>query len=207
MFDTDNDGFRDIYVCNGTFQDVTNQDFITFFADEVVQKMALTGEKEEMEYVMQRMPSNKQYNRLFSNNTDLTFTEAGTESGFDIKSFSNGAAYGDLDNDGDLDLVVNNLNQEAFLYENNSETISNNHFISIKLIGEDKNTYAIGSNIRVYSNASTFNSYLMPSRGFQSSIDYKVVIGIGSKDRIWFDHKPGFISDINLGALTTGASK
>ncbi|MCG8309412.1 MAG: FG-GAP-like repeat-containing protein [Cytophagales bacterium] len=184
MFDTDNDGFRDIYVCNGTFQDVTNQDFITFFADEVVQKMALTGEKEEMEYVMQRMPSNKQYNRLFSNNTDLTFTEAGTESGFDIKSFSNGAAYGDLDNDGDLDLVVNNLNQEAFLYENNSEAISNNHFISIKLIGEDKNTYAIGSNIRVYSNKSTFNSYLMPSRGFQSSIDYKVVIGIGNNTSI-----------------------
>ena len=87
MFDADNDGYRDIYICNGTFQDVTNQDFISFFADEVVQRMAITGEKEEMEYVMNRMPSNMQFNRLFHNNQDLTFSEKGIMSGFDAKSF------------------------------------------------------------------------------------------------------------------------
>ena len=179
MFDTDNDGLRDIYVCNGTFQDVTNQDFISFFTDEVVQKMALTGEKEEMEYVMQRMPSNMQFNRLFHNNNNLTFTESGMESGFNVKSFSNGAAYGDLDNDGDLDLVINNLNQEAFIYENHCETINKHHFISIKLKGDRKNTFALGSKIVVYANSNVHSTYLMPSRGFQSSVDHKVTLGIG----------------------------
>lgn len=184
MFDTDNDGSRDIYVCNGTFQDVTNQDFISFFTDEVVQKMALTGKKEEIEYVMHRMPSNKQYNRYFKNNHNLTFTESGLQSGFTNKSFSNGAAYGDLDNDGDLDLVVNNLNQEAFLYENNSEGIHGNHFISVKLQGKGNNTFAIGSKIHVFADASSYNTYVMPSRGFQSSVDYKAVLGIGKTTTI-----------------------
>ena len=184
VFDADNDAFRDIYICNGTFQDVTNQDFITFFTDEVVQKMALTGQKEEIDYVMRRMPSNKQFNRIFHNNGDLTFTESGRNFGFNQKSFSNGAAYGDLDNDGDLDLVVNNINQEAFLYKNNSESISSNHFISFKLIGDKKNTFAVGSDINVYAGSSIYNNYLIPSRGFQSSIDYKTVVGIGSINTI-----------------------
>jgi len=180
MFDADNDGFRDIYICNGTFQDVTNQDFISFFADEVVQRMALTGEKEEIDYVMNRMPSNKQFNRFFHNNHDLTFAESGKSYGFDTESFSNGAAYGDLDNDGDLDLVVNNLNQEAFVYQNNTSSIRTNHFIAIKLIGDQKNTYALGSKVMAFADGSIFNMYLMPSRGFQSSIDYKIIFGLGS---------------------------
>lgn len=184
MLDADNDGYKDIYVCNGTFQDVTNQDFISFFTDEVVQKMALTGEKEEIEYVMNRMPSNMQYNRFFVNNQDLTFSEKGIPTGFDSKSFSNGAAYGDLDNDGDLDLIVNNLNQDAFVYKNNSESISDNHSISIKLRGDKLNTYALGSKILVYANRHIYSSYLMPSRGFQSSVDYKMVIGLGKSNHI-----------------------
>ena len=184
LFDADNDGYRDIYICNGTYQDVTNQDFIHFFADEVVQRMALTGEKEEIEYVINRMPSNKQFNRFFHNNQDLTFSEAGISSGFNTRSFSNGAAYGDLDNDGDLDLVVNNLNQEAFIYKNNSETITDHHFISVKLKGNNKNSFALGSKVLVYADSSIYNSYLMPSRGFQSSIDYKVVFGLGESTDI-----------------------
>ena len=195
MFDANNDGSRDIYVCNGTFQDVTNQDFISFFTDEVVQKMALTGEKEEIEYVMHRMPSNKQYNRLFLNNKNLTFTESGRASGLNDKSFSNGAAYGDFDNDGDLDLIVNNLNQEALLYKNNSEHIFSNHFVSIKLIGEGNNAFALGSKVLVYADSSIYNTYLMPSRGFQSSVEYKTTMGIGQSSSIdslvviWPDRK------------------
>ncbi len=180
LFDADNDGYRDIYICNGTFHDVTNQDFIHFFTDEVVQRMALTGEKDEIEYVINRMPSNMQYNRFFHNNHDLTFKEIGSKSGFDVKTFSNGAAYGDLDNDGDLDLVINNLNQEAFIYRNNSNKISENHFISVNLEGYGQNKFAIGSLVLAYSGNSVFNTYLMPSRGFQSSVDYKVVLGLGT---------------------------
>jgi len=141
--------------------------------------MALTGEKEEIDYVINKMPSNMQLNRLFHNNHDLTFEESGKPSGFDTESFSNGAAYGDLDNDGDLDLVVNNLNQEAFIYRNNSESVSDNHFISVKLTGDEMNTFALGSKILVYADENIHNTYLIPSRGFQSSVDYKVVIGLG----------------------------
>lgn len=201
LFDADNDGYRDIYVCNGTFQDVTNQDFINFFTDEVVQKMALTGEKEEIEYVMNRMPSNMQFNRFFHNNQDLTFSEIGITSGFNSKSFSNGAAYGDLDNDGDLDLIVNNLNQDAFIYQNNTQSISENHSISIKLKGNKKNTFALGSKILVYANENIYTTYLMPSRGFQSSVDYKVVIGLGkttdidSMKIIWPDKNISLLYD------------
>ncbi len=199
LFDADNDGFRDIYVCNGTYQDVTNQDFISFFADEVVQRMALTGEKEEIEYVINRMPSNKQFNRFFHNNQDLTFSEAGISFGFNTKSFSNGAAYGDLDNDGDLDLVINNLNQEAFIYKNNSESITDHHFISVKLKGNNKNSFALGSKVLVYADSNIYNSYLMPSRGFQSSIDYKIVLGLGKTTNIdsliviWPDMEQSFL--------------
>lgn len=180
LFDADNDGYRDIYICNGTLQDVTNQDFIYFFADEVVQKMALKGEKDEIEYVMNRMPSNMQYNRFFHNNKDLTFSECGIESGFDTKSFSNGAAYGDLDNDGDLDLIINNLNQETFILRNNSNTKLENHYVSVKLDGYEQNKFAVGSLVLVYSDSLIFNNYLIPSRGFQSSVDYKMVFGLGS---------------------------
>lgn len=195
LFDADNDGYRDLYVCTGIYQDVTNQDFIDFFAGEVVQKMALTGEKEDIEYVISRMPSNMQFNRFFHNNQDLTFSETGITSGFNKKSFSNGAAYGDLDNDGDLDLVVNNLNQEAFIYKNNSESINDHHFISVKLKGKIKNSFAIGSKIFVYADSNIFNAYLMPSRGFQSSVDYKIVLGLGETTNIdsliviWPDRK------------------
>jgi hypothetical protein len=184
LFDANNDGFRDIFVSNGTFQDVTNQDFISFFADEVVQKMALNGQKEEVEYVMQRMPSNKQLNRLFLNNKDLTFKEEGKTSGFKAKSFSNGASYGDLDNDGDLDFVVNNLNQEAFVFCNNSEMLSQNHHLSVRLNGDSKNPFALGSAIYAYSGNQVYSAYLIPSRGFQSSVDYKTVMGLGKTNSL-----------------------
>jgi hypothetical protein len=201
MFDAENDGYKDIYICNGIYQDVTNQDFIDYFADNVVRRMALVGEKEEMNYVISRMPSNRLYNRFFHNNHDLTFEEIGVSAGFNTKSFSNGAAYGDLDNDGDLDLVVNNLNHESFLYRNNSESLFNNHYLSVKLKGGENNTFAIGSKVLVYEGENIYNHYLIPSRGYQSSSDYKIVFGIGEVAQIdsliviWPDKKKTVLMD------------
>ncbi|MFQ5445675.1 MAG: VCBS repeat-containing protein [Saprospiraceae bacterium] len=180
MFDADNDGYRDIYICNGIYQDVVDQDFINFFADQVVQKMVLTGQKEEMKSVIDKMPSHPVLNKAFRNNGDLTFDDVGEEWGFTIPTFSNGAAYGDLDNDGDLDLVVNNVNQEALLYRNHAESRTQNHHLSVTLKGSGANTFAIGARVDVYIGTQRLNSQLIPSRGFQSSVDYKMVFGLGA---------------------------
>ncbi len=179
MFDMDNDGLRDIYICNGIYHDLVNQDFINFFADEVIQKMVLTGEKEDMLVVIDKMPSSPLLNKAFHNGGDLTFQDVGKEWGFETPSFSNGAAYSDLDNDGDLDLVVNNLNMESFVFENMANEKLGNHYLSIKLEGAGKNTKAIGAKVFLYKKGEVLNAQLIPTRGFQSSVDYKMVFGLG----------------------------
>jgi hypothetical protein len=181
MFDADNDGWRDIYVCNGIYKDVIDQDFIDFFADEVIQKMALTGKKEQLNEIINRMPSVPILNKFFHNTGKLRFEDKGQDWGFNTGSFSNGAAYGDLDNDGDLDLVVNNVNQEAFLYQNNSETtFPDHHQISVVLKGKGANTFAIGAKVTAFRGAEQINMQCNPARGFQSSVDYKMVMGLGA---------------------------
>ncbi len=181
LFDMDNDGFKDIYVCNGINNDLTNQDFMDFFANGLMQQMVVTGKKEQIENIIAKMPSTPIPNYAFRNNKNLTFTNEATNWGLDTPSFSNGAAYGDLDNDGDLDLIVNNVNQEAFVYRNNSEKNKANHFVKVKLKGENLNKFAIGSVVELFSGKEILRQELIPTRGFQSSIDYVLTFGIGAK--------------------------
>ncbi|HEU5167545.1 MAG TPA: VCBS repeat-containing protein, partial [Chitinophagaceae bacterium] len=181
LFDADNDGLNDIYICNGIYKDVIDQDFIDFFANDIIQKMVMTGEKQEMQQIIDSMPSVPIKNKAFKNNGDLKFSDEGMNWGFTQPSFSNGAAYGDLDNDGDLDLVVNNVNMPCFVYKNNSREINKSHFISFQLEGKSPNKFAIGAKIEVLTDSGVLTREVIPSRGFQSSIDYKVVIGIGNK--------------------------
>lgn len=181
MFDADNDGLSDLYVCNGIFHDVIDQDFIDFFGNDVVQRMVFTGRKEQVDEIIAKMPSNPIPNKMFRNTGNLKFADAGADWGLAAPSFSNGAAYGDLDNDGDLDLVVNNVNQKAFVYRNNASLRQNNHYIGFKLKGSDKNTFAVGSLVKVFSGREVLTRELIPTRGFQSSIDYKIIIGLGNR--------------------------
>ncbi|MBW4359556.1 VCBS repeat-containing protein [Flavobacterium taihuense] len=181
LFDMDNDGYKDIYVCNGISKDLTNQDFMDFFANDLVQRMAVTGKKEDVETVINKMPSTPIPNYAYRNNKDLTFTNEAEKWGLSTPSFSNGAAYGDLDNDGDLDLIVSNVNQEAFVYQNNSEKKKENHFVKVKLKGENQNKFAIGSVVELFSGKDILRQELIPSRGFQSSVDYVMTFGIGTK--------------------------
>ncbi len=181
IFDADNDGLNDIYVSNGIYHDITDQDFIDFFANDVLQKMVATGQKEQVSELIKKMSSQKLVNKFFHNNGSLKFSDDSKAFGFTQASFSNGAAYGDLDNDGDLDLVVNNVNEPAFIYKNNSRETNHNNYISISLKGNGSNTLAIGSKIKVYQDKQVFTKEIIPSRGFQSSMDYKAVIGLGTK--------------------------
>ena len=181
IFDADNDGRSDLYVCNGIYKDVIDQDFIDFFANDIIQRMAITGAKEEMQQIIDSMPSHPILNKAYRNQGNLGFSDEGIKWGFTQPSFSNGAAYGDLDNDGDLDLVVNNVNMSSFVYKNNSRELLSNNYIGIRLIGKGANTFAIGSTIKIYSENEIISRELIPSRGFQSSVDYKIIIGLGNK--------------------------
>ncbi|MFH4969430.1 VCBS repeat-containing protein [Gaetbulibacter sp. M240] len=176
LFDMDNDGYKDIYVCNGIYKDLTNQDFIEFFANEMYQKMAISGVKTSQDSIINIMPSTPVVNYAYRNNRDLTFTNETKQWGFSHPSFSNGAAYGDLDNDGDLDLIVNNLNMPLFVYENNS----NKNYLKVYLKGEKPNTFAVGSIVELFVNGKTLRQELIPSRGFQSSIEYTMTFGLGT---------------------------
>jgi hypothetical protein len=184
MFDADNDGLNDIFVCNGVNRDVTNLDFMQFFANDVIQKMVLTGKKDKVDEVLKHIPVTPVPNKTFRNTGNLNFEDVGMQWGLGVNSFSNGAAYGDLDNDGDLDLIINNENQPSFLFKNNSREANGNHFFSVSLKGDTGNLFAVGTKIKVYAGEELFYRELIPSRGFQSSMDYKQVIGLGKVNRI-----------------------
>jgi hypothetical protein len=179
VFDMDNDGWNDLYVCNGVNKDVTNLDFMDFFANEVNQKMVLSGKKESVDKMLHAIPKTPLPNKVFRNEGNLRFTDVGMEWGMDKTGFSNGAAYADLDNDGDLDLVVCNQNQPASVYKNNSREINRNNYIGFSLTGKLKNPFAVGSKIQLYTGNQILTRELFPSRGFQSSVDYKLIFGLG----------------------------
>nr|WP_240740228.1 FG-GAP-like repeat-containing protein [Allomuricauda hymeniacidonis] len=179
IFDMDNDGLKDIFVTNGINHDLTDLDFVDFFANEIIQKMALTGRKESIDSIINKMPIKPQPNYAYKNNGDITFDNANKEWGFDLPTRSNGAAYGDLDNDGDLDLVINNVNTETFIYKNNTNSIKENNYIQLKLVGEGQNKFALGSLVQFYFGDNIINQELIPSRGFQSSVDYIMTLGLG----------------------------
>ncbi|SMG09549.1 Repeat domain-containing protein [Marivirga sericea] len=178
LFDANMDGYNDIFVSNGVYQDVTDADFMDFFANDVVQRMVLTGKKDKMEDVLAKMPSNPQANKMFINQGNLQFQAEEKAIGLGQETFSNGAAYADLNNDGSLDLVVNNLNHLSTIYKSNAKTDSA-HYLKVTLQFEKPNRDAIGAKVQVYAANMQFHRQMMPSRGFQSSVDYTLHFGLG----------------------------
>jgi hypothetical protein len=195
FFDMDNDGWRDIFVSNGIYKDLTNQDYIEFLGNRDNMARIAEGKKFDYKDFTDKMTSTPIQNYAFINNKNLTFTNKAKELGLGELTFSNGAAYGDLDNDGDLDLVVNNVNMPLSVYKNNCFK-NKNHYLKIKLKGDSANISAIGSNIKVFNKGNQMIFYHQPARGFQSSISPNVLtIGMGnvtsadSVQIIWPDGK------------------
>ena len=142
--------------------------------------MVLTGKKEQVDSIINQKPSVPLRNKAFRNRGDLRFRDVAAECGFVQDTFSYGAAYGDLDRDGDLDLVINNVNQPSMVFENRTEKIDSAHYLSVQLRGTGANSYAIGAKVKAYVGDQIINRQLIPTRGFQSSIDYLVSIGLGT---------------------------
>ncbi len=182
--DFDLDGYKDIHVTNGIRRDVTSRDYISVLANPRTLEAARRGEHMDVMGLIARLDSTPLPNYVFRNRGDLTFEDESGAWGLDTRGFSNGAAYGDLDGDGALDLVVNNVDQEAVVYRNNARTLGDNGYLQIRLRGEGGNRYAIGARVTLRSGERLFVQELEPSRGFQSSVDYTLTFGIGDLDTL-----------------------
>ena len=180
IFDMDNDGLKDIFVANGIYKDLLDQDYVNFAANPEIVKRIMQREKNVIKGLIDSIPSNKVSNYAFQNNSNLKFVNMAKSWGLDLPSYSNGSAYGDLDNDGDLDLVLNNVNMPAFVYENRSKELNpTNSSLTFSLSGENENSLAIGTKITVKANGQKFYQELSPMRGFMSTVDYKIHFGLG----------------------------
>ena len=191
LADFDNDGLRDIHITNGFVHDLTNGDFILFR-----QRLYNTKIVSDQEYIKQLMkqlneiPGRKLKNYFYKNTGQLGFKKMTDEWGISEPSYSNGAAYSDLDNDGDLDIVTNNINDSPFILRNNliAENQKTNadslNYLSIKLVGNDQNLNGLGAIIKVVSDGNVKMIEQNPCRGFMSSIENRMHLGLGKNKKI-----------------------
>lgn len=182
--DFDNDGWKDLFVSNGVLRDMTNLDFVKYGLMYSSKSKSPTRDKKKMWEQISQMETPPLHNYIFRNNHDLGFTNSVKDWGITKTAVSNGAAYADLDNDGDLDLVINNLNSEATIYKNNNSDNKHNHYLKIRLEGDQLNTQGIGAKVFVKTKENTQVQEEYLTRGFQSTIDPIMHIGLGNDSLI-----------------------
>lgn len=208
QFDFDNDGWKDIYVCNGLKKDLTDQDFLEYFNTSGTMNQ-VAQRKLSYKDLLDKLPSVPLPDYAFVNQKNLRFKNAAAQLGFDAPNFSNGAAYGDLDGDGDLDLVVNNVDINAFVYRNMSAEKKQHHYLRIKLKGPAGNSFGYGA--RVLLSAGDMFQVLeqSPTRGFQSSVEPVLHFGLGAQTKIdalevrWPDGKLELLTNLVADTVLT----
>ncbi|MDI9356720.1 MAG: CRTAC1 family protein [Chitinophagaceae bacterium] len=182
LVDFDNDGWKDIFVSNGIMKRPNDMDYINFAMNEAI---AYDENITDAEHI-NKMPNGIVPNYFFKNNTDMTFTDVSQKWGVTNPTISTATAYADLDNDGDIDIVINNINEKATILENttNTKEHTKNNFITIILNGDKKNTFAIGAKITLYAQQKTIYNEIYHTRGFQSCSDTKLTIGLGETTNV-----------------------
>lgn len=207
--DFDLDGWKDAFVSNGYLRDYTDMDFMKYTVADARFEAAKNGNKPfQTHALVQKMPSNKLNNYLFKNNGNLTFSNNSLAWGMTEPRISNAAAYADLDNDGDLDLIVVNNNDPVQLFENSSMNGAGKNYIAIELTGAGANPFAIGAKVEVISsNGLRQLQELYPVRGYQSSQSYRLLFGIPAGTTIdtlhvrWPDHSVTIKSGLPVNQL------
>jgi enediyne biosynthesis protein E4 len=198
--DYDLDGNKDLFVTNGYVKDYTNMDFLKFSTELAADKQQ--DMKTLQKNLLEKMPSSNTENYMFKNNGNLNFSKVTKDWGLNNVGFSSGAVYADLDNDGDLDLVVNKINDYAGVFRNNAETLIKNDYLKVKLKGQVPNIDAIGASVAVFSAGKQFFQQNIPSRGYESSVDRQLVFGLGKNAAIdsvvvvWSDDKKQTLTNV-----------
>ena len=208
--DLDNDGYKDIFVTNGSRRDINNKDYFNkieggdvYFGNENNEN---NEERDNLELV-NNMPSESIDNYVFRNNGDLTFSTANQEWGLSFEGFSNGATYADLDNDGDLEIIINNIDDEALIFENLTSQKKQNNYIKFELKGPKENPFGLGTKITIeYEGVKQFHELTL-TRGFQSSVEPIIHFGLGKSTQIeqvsviWPDGKQQLLNSIEANKL------
>ncbi len=182
LADLDNDGWKDLYVANGYRRDVTDLDYMTYLRDSIERTGGINNKRfPDLNTFLDLLPEYEYQNYTYRNNGELQFDDVTSDWGFNTKSYSNGSAFADLDNDGDLDIIVNNIEQPSFIYENLS---ANKNYIQLKLVGPSNNKFAYGTKVRIYNGDQMQHQELTASRSFYSSSDCILHFGLGNKTDI-----------------------
>ncbi len=205
IFDMDNDGQKDLFVANGIVKNLTDQDYVAFLSDQKNIQAMIEGRMQfDYRKFVDMISTTPIPNFAFRNKGSLQFEDKAAGWGLGEPGFSNGAAYGDLDNDGDLDLIVNNNNAALGVFRNHSVEKLKTHFLRVKLKGNGKNPHAIGAKVYLYQKGQMQFLQQMPNRGFQSSSDLNLVFGLGnnavidSLTVVWPDDKTQSLKNIKV---------
>lgn len=210
--DYDNDGWKDMFVTNGYVRDYTDMDFVKYMNDYIQHNSADIRRQNVLDLVHQ-MPSSDVVNYMFRNNGDISFSNVSAGWGFNIPSNSNGGVYADLDNDGALDLIINNINKPAFVYHNQSSKKTDNHYLQVKLEGAAHNTQGLGAKVTVYNKGKIQYAEQMPARGYQSSVTAVLHFGLGdalkadSISVVWLSGRQQVMQDVKADQQITVKEK